>query len=82
MAKEKGRDNTFDFDSCSKTPTMNLRGIREEIRKYLEHAAQCNTQLSNQQYEAEVMKITSVLSSKSCQFNCYIALHTALSNAG
>ena len=74
-----GGSDLSDGDSGS---GVSMRGIGAEHKKFIAHQTQIGKQLSNQMFEAEVLRINTVLRSKGGQCDRYLKLHELLTKAG
>ena len=82
VAKEKAASRDFAFDDLSTSvSSKDTRGVSVVNRKFAVRAAQRDAQLSLQRFEADLLKINSVLKSKHGQRNSHLEmakLHIAL----
>jgi len=85
-AKSAHRDLSFDpsdgGSDLSDGDSVSMRGIGAEHKKFIAQQTQIGKQLSNQMFEAEVLRINTVLRSKGGQCNRYLKLHKLLTMAG
>ena len=86
-AKSARRDLSFDpsdgsSDLSDGDSGVSMRGIGAEHKKFIAQQTQIGKQLSNQMFEAEVLRINTVLRSKGGQCDRYLKLHELLTKAG
>ena len=78
--KEKAQKRDYNYDSAS-TNSRDVRGVGVEHRKFAVRAAQIDAELSLQQFEADLLRVNSVLKSKQSQRDSHmelVKLHIAL----
>ena len=78
--KEKAHKRDYDYDSAS-TSSRDVRGVGVQNRKFAVRAAQRDAELSLQHFEADLLRVNSVLRSKQSQRDSHmelVKLHIAL----
>lgn len=80
--KNKSRDHEFDNFSSSDVDGRDARGVGSANRKFLVRSAQRESQLSNQQFEAEIVRLNIILRSKSGTRDARLRMFDAYTQSG
>lgn len=80
QSKEKAQKRDYDYDSAS-ISSRDVRGVGAQNRKFAVRSAQIDAELSLQHFEADLLRVNSVLRSKQSQRDSHmelVKLHIAL----